>query len=95
MVTHLVVFKINDPTPENLQKTKEKLLSMEGNVPQLRYLEVGIDQLRAGRSYDIMLLTRFESWDDAEGYQKHPFHQEIIKYMHEAAASAVAIDYEE
>ncbi len=95
MITHLVLFKMKDPSKEALEKTKKRLLSMDGNVPQLRYLEVGIDELRKGRSYDISLITRFDTWEDAEGYQKHPFHQKIAQFMHETADKAVRIDYED
>lgn len=47
MITHVVLFKLKNPTPENLEKTKEVLLNMEGKIPQLREIVVGIDLLRS------------------------------------------------
>ena len=47
MITHIVFFRLKDQSAANLAATKEKLLSMNGKVPQLRHLEVGV---RAGGS---------------------------------------------
>ena len=53
MVTHIVLFKLSDPSAENLAVTHAKLLSMQGKIAQLRHLEAGIDVIRSERSYDI------------------------------------------
>ncbi|HNB51885.1 MAG TPA: Dabb family protein [Anaerolineales bacterium] len=46
MITHIVFFKLLDPSPENQSAVAEKLCSMQGQIPQLRFLEVGVDKLR-------------------------------------------------
>lgn len=95
MITHLVFFKLNDPSAENLAATRAKLLSMEGQIPQLRHLEAGIDIIRSERSYDVALITRFDSMDDLQAYQVHPYHAgEVIPFMKSACSSVVAVDYE-
>jgi len=43
MVTHIVLFKLSDPNPDTITATRDLLLSMDGKVPQLRHLEVGVD----------------------------------------------------
>ena len=43
MITHIVFFKLKDRSEENIQRTREVLASMEGKIPQLRSLEVGVD----------------------------------------------------
>ncbi len=94
MITHIVNFKLKNNSAENMQAVRKRLLGMDGNIPQLRYLEVGIDELRTERSYDIVLITRFDSWADAEAYQVEPYHQEVLAFMREVIASAIAVDYE-
>ena len=95
MITHIVFFRLKDQSAANLAATKEKLLSMDGKVPQLRHLEVGIDVIRSERSYDLALVTRFDSLEDLQAYQVHPYHAgEVIPYMKGAAESVVAVDYE-
>ncbi|QEM66701.1 Dabb family protein [Geobacter sp. FeAm09] len=94
MITHIVFFKLSDASPESLAVTREKLLSMQGNVPQLRHLEAGIDVIRSERSYDIALVTKFDSLDDLEAYQIHPYHAgEVLPHMRSVCSSIVAVDY--
>ena len=95
MITHIVLFKLTDPTPENLAATRNKLLSMAGKVDLLRHLDVGIDVIRSERSYDIALTTRFDSLSDLQAYQVHPYHAgEVIPHMKSVCSSIVAVDYE-
>jgi len=95
MITHLVSLKLQDPSPENLAAAREKLLSMEGNIPQLRHLEVGVDTLRTARSFDLALITRFDAREDYEGYQNHPYHQnEVLPYLRSVLEKSIVVDYE-
>lgn len=95
MITHIVLFKLTDPTVENLEATRSKLLSMGGRVDLLRHLEVGVDVVRSERSYDIALTTRFDSLEDLQAYQIHPYHAgEVIPHMKAVSSSSAAIDYE-
>ncbi len=94
MVTHVVCFKIKDPAPEKLTEIRDLMLSMVGRVPPLLELEVGIDALRSGRSYDLVLIARFASWADLEAYQADPFHQTVLAHMRMVSENSIAVDYE-
>ncbi len=67
---------------------------MSGKIPQLRHLEVGVDVLRSERSYDLALVTKFDSLEDLQAYQAHPVHVDVTKYIASVIESAVAVDYE-
>lgn len=95
MITHIVFFKLADPSAAAIATTKEKLLGMEGRIPFLRHLEVGVDVIRSERSYDIALVTKFDSLDDLQAYQVHPVHAgEVVPHMKSVCSSIVAVDYE-
>lgn len=95
MITHIVLFKLADPTTENRTSTRNKLLSMDGEIGLLRHLEVGVDVIRSERSYDIALTTRFDSLEDLQAYQIHPYHAGVVvPHMKAACSSIVAVDYE-
>jgi hypothetical protein len=95
MITHIVFFKLSEPTPEKIAGTREKLLSMRGKIPELRHLEVGTDMIRSERSYDLALVTRFDSLADLQAYQVHPWHAgEVLPHMKSVCSSIVAVDYE-
>lgn len=95
MITHIVFFKLKDRSAESIAAAKEKLLGMDGRIDLLRHLEVGADVIRSERSYDLALVTRFDSMDALQAYQVHPYHAgEILPYMKSVSESVVAVDYE-
>ncbi|MDD2366583.1 MAG: Dabb family protein [Desulfuromonadaceae bacterium] len=95
MITHIVLFKLADPTDANITATRNKILTMDGRIDLLRHLEAGVDVVKSERSYDIALTTRFDSLEDLKAYQVHPYHaNEIIPYMKSVCSSIVAVDYE-
>ena len=95
MITHIVFFRLKEQTPAAINAVKEKLLSMNGRIDLLRHLEVGVDVIRSDRSYDVALVTRFDSLDALQAYQVHPYHAgEVVPYMKSVCDSVVAVDYE-
>ncbi|AWK50095.1 stress responsive protein [Clostridium beijerinckii] len=79
MFTHIVLFKVKEPTNMNLQLLEKTFLSMDGNIKELKQLEVGIDVVRSDRSYDIGIITRFDSKEDYLAYDMNEFHVEKVK----------------
>lgn len=95
MITHIVFFKLTDPSQANSQAIQEMLLSMHDKIPQLQHLEVGVDLVRSDRSYDLALVTRFASLADLNAYQVHPYHAEtVVPFIRKEAISSVTVDYE-
>lgn len=94
MIKHIVCFKLKDNTEENCLKAKEVLLSMQGNVPQIREIEVGVDFLHSERSYDIILQVVLDDAKALEDYQNDPYHCSVVKtHMHSVREASVAVDY--
>lgn len=93
MITHIVLFKLKDRTSARIEEARNVLLAMDGKIPQLRHLEVGIDVVRSPRSHDLALITRFDSLEDLTAYQAHPVHQGVVQYIRSAAESSVTVDY--
>jgi hypothetical protein len=94
MITHIVLFKLANPTTGNITAVRDKLLSMDGKILQLRHLEAGIDVIRSERSYDVALVTKFDSLEDLQSYQVHPYHTgEVIPLMKSLCSSIVTVDY--
>ncbi len=93
MVKHIVCFKLKNPAEK--EKVRELLLSMRGNVPSAKKIEVGVDFLGSDRSYDVILMVDLENREALDTYQNDPYHVNIVKaYMHQARSASVAVDYE-
>jgi hypothetical protein len=93
-LTHVVLFKLKDRSPEAVANTAEVLRSMDGKIAPLQAIEVGVNVVPSPRAYDIALITRFASLADMELYQAHPIHQGVLAHMREVMEGAVAVDFE-
>ncbi len=93
MFTHIVFFKLNNK--EQACEARNILLSMEGKIPQLKGLEVGVDVLHSERSYDLVLITKFNSLEDMNSYAVSEYHvNKVIKYLKPMLESSKTVDYE-
>ena len=93
MVKHIVCFKLNEG--ESPEKAKEVLLSMKGNVPMLKDIEVGVDCLHSARSYDVILMVVLADMQALADYQQDEYHCNVVKkHMHAVTKTSVAVDYE-
>lgn len=94
MLTHIVLFKLKDRSVANVARAADVLRAMQGTVPNLRALEVGINVLESDRAYDIALLTRFDSLTAMQEYQVHPNHVRVVEYMRGVMETSASVDYE-
>ena len=67
MVKHIVMYKLKDPTLQNAEALRDKFMSMQGKIDVLREIWSGVDVLRSQRSFDVVLVCKFDSMDDMEG----------------------------
>ena len=95
MIKHIVCFKLKDNSISEKEKVKNLLLSMKGNVPTVKDIEVGCDFLESQRSYDVILQVWLENKDVLDEYQNDAYHVNKVKsYMHKTAESSISVDYE-
>ncbi len=90
-----MLFKLKDRSPGAIARAAEVLGGLEGKVPVIRKIDVGVDVLRSGRSYDIALSVRLDSLSDLEAYQAHPEHVKVAEYIASVRESVAVVDYEE
>lgn len=94
MFRHIVLYKLKDRSNESKRALQEKFLSMQGNVPQIRMMEVGTDGLNLARSYDVSLNMTFDDLEGFRSYKEHPFHKGVAEYVHAVIESSVSCDFE-
>lgn len=94
MYTHIVLFKLKEAKDENINFVAERLKSMEGKIKELKAIEVGIDELHTDRSFDIALITRFDSLDNMNSYQIHEYHvNEVLGRIKPYIEASKTVDY--
>lgn len=94
MVRHIVFLKLQDNSEVNRNFVKDKLLSMKGKIDVLKNIEVGVDFVGSERSYDLALLTDFETKEDLDTYRTHPVHVPIVNYLKETKTDTKVVDFE-
>ncbi len=97
MINHVVLFKLKEfPSEEKQQvisKLKMMLLALKGKIDELKYIEVGENYELDAKSYDIALISHFESIEDLDVYRVHPEHQKVVAYVGEVTEARAAVDF--
>ena len=94
MIRHIVLFKIKDEYKDEIPQLVQNFYGMKGKIEGMLDLEAGQDVLHSERSYDLALLTVFDSMASFQAYQTHPVHMPVKKRMHEVRSASVACDFE-
>lgn len=99
MIKHIVLWRLKKSAHGNDKATnvgliKEKLEALNGRIPGLLKIEVGIDFSGSETSGDIVLYSEFESREALDGYQVHPEHKAIMPFIMGARSERRMVDYE-
>lgn len=99
MIRHVVMWRFKDlgegkTKEENLDIVKDKLLALIPIIPELKKMEIGKDVAHTDASYDLILITEFESLDDLHTYAVHPEHVKVVNYVKNVVESRVVLDCE-
>ena len=98
MIKHIVLWKLKDSAEgatraENAKKIKVSLEALKAKIPQIRYIEVGINVIPSDAAYDVALYSEFASEQDLDTYQKHPEHVKAADFVGKVRQSRVVVDY--
>ncbi len=87
MIRHVVMWKFKEGT--DLQKIKQELEGLNGKIPGLLSLEVGIE------ADGGVLISDHDSWEALDTYAKHPLHVAAADtFVRPFAVSRQAVNYE-
>lgn len=94
MVKHIVMFKLAEKNPENLDQAVAALNSLRGNIETLKLIEIGADFLSSERSYDVVLTAFFDDREGFKAYSGHKNHLPVVEKMRSLCSSSIVVDYE-
>lgn len=98
MFNHIVLFKLKEFRDE-AEKTLVRaeiagsLRDLKSKIPELKELEVGENFELNGSSFDISLVTRFESAADFNVYRDHPEHLKVVGLVRANTRERAVVDY--
>lgn len=99
MIKHIVLFKLKEFENEDQKavvrnKITHALLALKGKIEVLKYIEVGQNYELMSSSYDMCLITHFETLKDLEIYRSHPEHLKVVELIKPNATGRAVIDFE-
>lgn len=99
MVKHIVLWTLQRTAhgrtaEQNAREIKSRLEALNGRIPGLVKLEVGIDFSRGDFSADVALYSEFVDRDALAAYQVHPEHVEIADFVAVVRETRAVADYE-
>lgn len=98
MINHVVLFKLKDYSetekPLIIAEMKSLLEGLQGKIGELKYIEVGVNYELNTKSYDVALLSHFNSIEDLDKYRVHPEHKKVLARFSELRLERAAVDFE-
>ncbi len=99
MIRHVVMWRFADEAEgrtrqQNMEYIRDRLMALPAIIPQIKRMEIGIDIGRTDKSYDMMLLSEFESMEALAEYRDHPDHMAVSKYVGKVSTARVVADCE-
>ena len=98
MINHVVLFKLKDYSVEEksriIAEMKSLLEGLKGKIDELKYIEVGENYELNAKSYDLALITHFDSIEDLDKYRIHPEHKKVLVRFSELRLDRAAVDFE-
>ncbi|HWS00667.1 MAG TPA: Dabb family protein [Prolixibacteraceae bacterium] len=98
MFNHIVLFKLKDFQNDQLKaetrdQIKNALLGLKEKIAGLKYIEVGNNFELNAASFDLSLVTRFDSYDEFLVYRDHPEHQKVVGLVRANTVDRAVVDY--
>jgi Stress responsive A/B Barrel Domain len=99
MIKHIVFWRLKNredakSRDENARAIKERIEGLRGKIPGLLHIEAGIDFNASETACDVVLYSEFESRAALDGYQIHPAHLEMAKFIGDRRSERRIADYE-
>lgn len=94
MVHHYVMLKYKNETSEDhISAFISKMRTLGENIDVVVSLKIGRDQLREGRSWDLIMDMRFRGYEDLQMYRQHPEHVALMRFNDPFVSDIAAVDF--
>lgn len=101
MIKHIVLWKLKENTDdrsksENALLLKQRLENLNGIIPGMHLLEVGINLANTDMDddVDVILYSEFENMEALKAYYPHPEHVKLKDFVKSIRCERRVIDYQ-
>ena len=97
MIKHIVMWNVRGDDKggraANIEQLKRGFESLNGRIPGLLHLEVGVDSSGIDYACDVVLYCEFESQEALDAYAGHPEHQRVRHELADLRTARHQVDY--
>ena len=94
MVKHIVMWKFKEEVSlDDKLEMKRQLEALQGVVPTLGKIEVGLDVSKKPAAMDMVLYSEFQCLEDLAAYAVHPAHQKVVAFVKPLVCDRAVVDY--
>jgi hypothetical protein len=99
MIRHIVMWKLKENAggatkAKNAEKLKLILEGLRITIDEIKAVEVGIQISELNdESFDVVLISDFETDLDFKMYTRHPQHKKAIDFIEKVAEKRIFVDY--
>jgi hypothetical protein len=95
MLQHYVLIRYEkSASDEHIEEFCKRMLALRNSITGIEHLEIGRDILHDARSWDLILIMRFDSVAALRSYQQHPEHQRVMAFNQPFVADVASVDFE-
>ena len=71
----------------------ERMRALSRTIGEIQRLEIGRDEVRDARSWDLVLIMEFTSIEALRAYQRHPQHLAVMAFNDPFVADVASVDF--
>lgn len=99
MITHIVQWRVRDEADgmdkeRILAKMQTMLEDLNGKIPEIITLSVGVNERPGDNASDLVLLSTFADWDALKRYAEHPDHLHVVDFVGRVVTERRVVDFE-
>lgn len=95
MIKHIVTFQFSGDKAtraEVARRFRDALLELPALIPQLKSIEVGINE-NPTETWDLVLTATADTLEDVAIYSAHPAHVAAVRLIADHKAARACVDY--
>jgi len=94
MIRHIVMVKLPESVrTEALDAIAAGMAPLPGKLPEIKYMDVGINTSRSPKAHDLAIVLDFEDEAGLKVFATDPDHKEVVSYIRSQAESISIVDY--
>jgi len=98
MLTHIVMMRIKTHLSKSekqtaLDKLVQLLEKLPLSIPEVEFLEIGLNVSTKDRAYDLVLTSKFADQAALQRYIEHPDHQKVFEHISAVVGEVALVDY--